>query len=60
MGQMPRTKNECPQHYAEATKWFHLAADQGNSVAQLGLGAIYFGGEGVPQADAEGPAFSAA
>jgi TPR repeat protein len=34
---------------AEAVKWYSLAADQGNSIAQNNLGAMYFAGEGVTE-----------
>ena len=42
-----------PQDYAEAVKWYRLAADQGLSNAQLDLGNIYYYGKGVPQDYAE-------
>jgi TPR repeat protein len=35
--------------YAEAAKWFRLAADQTNSDALLGLGELYEAGQGVPK-----------
>ena len=38
-----------PQSYAEAFKWFHLAADQGIAVAQATVGQMYADGEGVLQ-----------
>ena len=38
-----------PQDYAEALKWFRLAADQGLQLAQCNLGLAYANGEGVPQ-----------
>jgi len=48
-----------PQDYAEAVKWFRLAAEavkwyrlaaeQGNAKAQYFLGKLYAKGEGVPQ-----------
>lgn len=38
-----------PQDYAEAVRWYRLAAEQGNSVAQRNLGAMYRNGHGVPQ-----------
>ena len=38
-----------PQDYAEAMKWYRLAADQGNAPAQNDLGALFFMGQGVPQ-----------
>jgi hypothetical protein len=37
----------------EALKWIRLAANQGNPVAQAGLGLMYYSGEGVPQNYAE-------
>lgn len=39
--------------YAQAVKWFHLAADQGDAYAQFNLGALYDKGEGVPQDSAQ-------
>ncbi len=38
-----------PQDYAEAVKWYRLAAEQGYASAQNNLGAKYTMGEGVPQ-----------
>jgi putative methionine-R-sulfoxide reductase with GAF domain len=38
-----------PQDYAEAVKWFSLAAQQGHVPAQSMLGALYLVGRGVPQ-----------
>ena len=38
-----------PQNYAEAVRWYRLAADQGDRWAQANLGAMYEKGEGVPQ-----------
>jgi TPR repeat protein len=35
--------------YAEAAKWYRLAADQGNSDGQFGLGELYEAGQGVKQ-----------
>ena len=29
--------------------WYRKAADQGNAVAQFGLGSLYYGGHGVQQ-----------
>ena len=42
-----------PQDYAEAVKWYRLAAEQGDALAQNNLGAMYDNGEGVPQDYAE-------
>jgi tetratricopeptide (TPR) repeat protein len=39
--------------YAEAVKWYRLAAEQGDAVAQFNLGNMYNNGEGVPQKSAE-------
>ncbi len=36
---------------AEAAKWFRLAADQGEALAQVNLGIMYANGEGVPRDD---------
>ena len=38
-----------PQDYAEALKWYHLAAAQGEDAAQFQLGYMYYKGLGVPQ-----------
>ncbi len=38
-----------PQDYQEALKWYRLAAEQGNAIAQYNLGFMYDNGEGVPQ-----------
>ena len=38
-----------PQDYAQAVKWYRLAADQGYAKAQFNLGVMYESGEGVPQ-----------
>jgi len=35
------------QNYAEAVRWYRLAAKQGYAVAQNYLGAMYDNGEGV-------------
>lgn len=37
------------QDYAEAVKWFRLAAEAGDSEAQRGLGNAYWSGNGVEQ-----------
>ena len=42
-----------PQDYAEAVKWYRLAADQGEASAQSDLGFMYAYGTGVPQDYAE-------
>jgi hypothetical protein len=38
-----------PQDYAEALKWYRLAADQGNANAQSNLGVMYVKGQGTTQ-----------
>jgi TPR repeat protein len=35
--------------YAEAAKWYRLAADQTNAAGQFGLGQLYEAGRGVPK-----------
>jgi TPR repeat protein len=42
-----------PQNYAEALKWYRLAADRGHAEAQLVVGLMYYKGTGVPQNYAE-------
>jgi hypothetical protein len=41
------------QDFAEARKWFQLAADRGEIKAQTNLGALYATGRGVSQSYAE-------
>jgi TPR repeat protein len=43
------TGDEAPQDYAEAIRWFSMAADQGHVISQATLGAYYWAGRGVPQ-----------
>jgi TPR repeat protein len=43
------TGEEVPQDYAEAVRWFSMAAEQGHVVSQATLGAYYWAGRGVPQ-----------
>ena len=38
-----------PQDHEEALKWYRLAAEQGDAVAQDNLSGMYFQGHGVPQ-----------
>ncbi len=40
------------QGLAEATRWIRLTAEQGSVEAQVALGGMYAGGEGVPEDDA--------
>ena len=40
------------QNYAEAVKWYRLAAEQGYAKAQVNLGSMYGEGNGVPQDNA--------
>ena len=35
--------------YAEAVRWYKLAAAQGDAVAQFNLGFLYYSGQGVVQ-----------
>jgi len=35
------------QDYKEAVKWYRLAAEQGNAIAQANLGLMYGKGQGV-------------
>ena len=44
-------QNGKPQDYAQAVKYYRLAADQGFAMAQYNLGVCYKRGEGVPQDD---------
>jgi TPR repeat protein len=37
-----------PQDDAEALKWYHKSAEQGNDSAQRNLGLMYAKGQGVP------------
>jgi len=41
------------QNYAEAAKWYKLAADQGHAVAQNNLAVCYTNGKGVAKDDKE-------
>ena len=42
----------CPKDYAEAVKWFRMAAEQGDVMAQFNLGVMYENfGQGVPEDD---------
>jgi hypothetical protein len=43
------TGEDVPQDYAEAVRWFTMAAEQGHVVSQATLGAYYWAGRGVPQ-----------
>ena len=42
-----------PLDYSEATKWFRLAAEQGDAEAQWNLGLMYHKGRGVIKDDRE-------
>ena len=46
---MYRNGEGVPQDYAEAVKWYRLAAEQGDADAQYNLGLMYDNGNGVPQ-----------
>jgi putative methionine-R-sulfoxide reductase with GAF domain len=43
------TGEDVPQDYAEALRWFTLAAEQGHVGAQATLGAYYWSGTGAPK-----------
>jgi len=43
----------CVVDYAEAIKWYRLAADQGNANGQNNLGVMYEDGKGIPKDYAE-------
>ena len=48
------TKGEgVPKDYAEAAKWYRMAAEQGEARAQCNVGLFYYTGQGVPKDDAE-------
>ena len=49
LGVMYQNGSGSPQDFAEAAKWYRLAADQGNAKAQFNLGFMYDNGYGVPQ-----------
>ncbi len=49
LGVMYANGEGVPQDYAEAARWYRLAADQGLAAAQLNLGVKYRNGEGTPQ-----------
>ena len=42
-----------PQDYAEAVKWYRMAAEQGNALGQTNLGVMHEKGKGVPKGYAE-------
>jgi uncharacterized protein len=42
-----------PPNYEEAAKWFRLAAEQGDVVAERYLGAMYANGQGIARDDRE-------
>jgi uncharacterized protein len=41
------------KRYTEAMQWFRKAADQGDALAQNGVGLVYAHGQGVTQSYAE-------
>ena len=53
LGVMYRNGESVPQDYAEAVRWYRLAADQGYADAQHNAGLMYANGQGVRQDDAE-------
>lgn len=53
MGLGTMTYNAAPPNYEEAAKWFRLAAEQGEVLAERYLGAMYANGLGVARDDRE-------
>ena len=49
--------NGVPEDYAEAVKWYRLAAAQGYAPAQSTLGLMYALGRGIPQNDTQAAAW---
>lgn len=49
LGQLYDNGEGVPQDKAEAVRWYRLAADQGNAIAQTNLGVMYALGAGVLQ-----------
>ena len=49
LGTMYANGQGVPQDYAEAVKWFRLAAERGDADAQYALGLMYQSGHGVSQ-----------
>jgi uncharacterized protein len=49
LGVMYDTGHAGPQDYAEAVKWYRMAAEQGHAYATHGLGFMYYKGQGVLQ-----------
>ncbi len=48
LGTMSAWGRGVPKSYAEAAKWYRLAAEQGNPDSQLALGKLYHSGAGLP------------
>ena len=53
IGLMYASGQGVPQDYAEAVRWYRMAADQGEALAQFNLGAMYHSGHGISQNYAE-------
>jgi len=49
LGAMYNEGKGVPQDYAEAVRWYRLAADQGHADAQYALGIMYNDGRGITQ-----------
>ena len=49
----PAPEDADPEDYAEAAKWYRLAAEQGEPGAQRALGRLYLRGNGVAQDECE-------
>ncbi len=59
MGARYASGEDVAQDYAQAVKWFTLAADRGQVLAAATLGAYYGAGRGVPQDDVSAYMWSA-
>lgn len=53
LGIIYSSASDVPRDYAEAIRWFRMAAEQNLASAQLILGSMYYEGEGVPADHAE-------
>ena len=51
LGVMYARGSGVPKDYAEAVKWYRMAAEQGHAKAQFNLAVMYARGRGVPEDD---------
>src|ERR1700729_41211 len=49
VGGIFRELTQLPDHYAEAVRWFEMAAAQDFPLAQMNLGIMFLEGHGVPR-----------